>query len=209
MDGPGADDEPLLPGAGPVTERVRVPRRGPSFVVIAAVGLGVAAVIGLLLGAVWGLSSQQVAPPAAAPVVPAPSGSDHSSPTGPGPSQPGPSQPGPSQPGPDQPSPSEVVPGGYPAAPASSQQTSRKWHVGSWRITNTGGTIGMQATVTNSAARARSGSFTMYLYVDGQPLATLTGSAADVPAGGSVPVTFGSTDAWGPGTKTLLFVAAP
>ncbi len=84
---------------------------------------------------------------------------------------------------------------------------SKKWAVGNWRITNTGGVIGMEATVTNRAAKTRSSELTMYLYVDGEPLAQLGAVVTDVPAGAAIPVTFTSDDPWGPGTKTLLLVA--
>ncbi len=196
------DDDSLLPGAG----HVDPPRRGsgPSFVVVALAALLVAGVIGLLLGAVWALRDRGGAATTGTnggvPVVPTPSG------TTPSPSGPSPSVT-PSRSPSGSPSQSPTATGDFPPAPASSQQTSKKWHVGNWRITNTGGVIGMEATVTNGAKKARSGHLTMFLYVDGAPLARLTATVTDLGAGASTGVTFTSEDKWGPGTKTLLLVA--
>lgn len=191
--------EPLLPGGA---ERPRSGGNG-QFVAVVVIAVIVVAVIGVLVGALWGRSGTDAGP--ARPATPG-------APTTPA----GPTPDGaPTTPGPDR-SPTSPTPyvtpttpsGEFPPAPASSQQVSKKWAVGNWRITNTGGVIGMQATVTNRAAKTRSGELTMYLYVDGVPLARLGAVVTDVPAGASLPVTFTSDDTWGPGTKTLLLVAS-
>jgi hypothetical protein len=63
--------------------------------------------------------------------------------------------------------------------------------------------------LTNAASSVRSGTFTIYLFADGKPLAILTAAASAVPAKGSQPISFTSNDKWGPGTKTLVLVASP
>lgn len=195
------DDESLLPGASPTR-----PERssGPPFTLVVLAALVVAAVIGLLAGAVWGLSGQNAATPG--PVLPP--ASDSTGGTASTPAAPTPSVPPPT-PGPTTPAPTPTLPNGFPPAPQGNQQTSNDWHVGKWRITNTAGVIGMVTTLTNRAPTTRSGSFTMYLYINGAPLATLTAAASDVAAGVAQELTFVSTDRWGPGSKTLLFVASP
>jgi hypothetical protein len=44
----------------------------------------------------------------------------------------------------------------------------------------------------------------LYVYVDGQHIATTTTRVTDLAAGDSVPVHFSGTDPWKPGQKVLL-----
>lgn len=190
--------ESLLPGGSEPSSS----RGNGQFVAVVVIAVIVVAVIGVLVGALWGRTSTDAGPvapttPSVPPTPPGPTPDD--SPTGPSPDT------SPTSPSPDV---SPTTPSGeFPPAPASNQQVSKKWAVGNWRITNTGGVIGMEATLTNRAARTRSGDLTMYLYVEGEPLAQLGAVVSDVPAGAAIPVTFTSDDPWGPGTKTLLLVA--
>lgn len=189
-----SEDDPLLPGADSGVSARRA--RSGSFGLVAAGGLVAAVVLGLGAGALWGLNGRPSV--VVAPVTsPAPTL----------PTSPVVVSPGRTPTGPSSPSVGPTLPGGYPPAPAASSQTSRRWHVGSWRITNTDGHIGMQATVTNGAGRPRAAALTMYLYVAGTPLARLVADVPELAAHASTSVTFTSTDPWGPGTKTLLLVA--
>lgn len=197
-------DGSLLPGGASDDGRGR--RTGGSFGLIAAGGLVAAVVLGLAGGALWGLSGRSGSVTPGGPGVPVVAPSDGA--RTPSPSATGPTTPVPDS-TPDSPSASPTLPGGFPPAPASSQQVSKKWAVGNWRITNTGGRIGMDAMVTNGAGKPRAAQLTMYLYVSGTPLARLTATVPEMGAKASGPVTFTSTDSWGPGTKTLLLVATP
>lgn len=188
---------------GGFTFQTDPPPRRSRALWLALGGLVVAAVLGLLVGAVWGLRSRDT-PPSAGPTHPVSPGPTPSTPTTPTtPSVPtSPTTPTPPT------SPTPPPDGSFPPAPPSSQQTSHGWHVGPWRITNTGGVIGMEATVTNKLTATRSADLTVFLYVDGQPLAAVHATVSEVAGGAAIPVIFTSTDKWGPGTKTLLLVAS-
>jgi hypothetical protein len=192
-------DDSLLPGGAPDDGRGR--RTGGSFGLVAAGGLVAAVVVGLAVGALWGLSGRPASVVSTGPSSPVSTPSD-------GGQTPSPSTTGPTPDDSESPSDEPTSPDGYPPAPAANSQTSHRWHVGNWRITNTDGRIGMEATVTNTAAKARAAELTMYLYVSGTPLARLTATVPEMAGHASGPVTFSSTDSWGPGTKTLLLEAS-
>ena len=205
----GDDSEaPFLPGVEPSENpepatRPAAGSGGPSTRLLVAGGIVIALVLGLLGGAVWGLSGRNSAatsiPPSTSPTLPSLS---------PSASTPTPSSTPTPTPTPTGPTPTPTVPGGFPAAPASTMLTSQQWQVSRWQITNTGGTIGLIATLTNQAATVRSGKLTIYAYVGGKPLAIMTASVTNAPSNVAATVNFVSTDKWGPGSKTLLLVAS-
>lgn len=163
---------------------------------LVAVSLAMAAVVGLIVGAIWGLSGTRSAtspPPTGSttstPIVtpsdtatstvqsPLPSVSDTGKPT---------------------------ATGAVPAAPATTTTSADGWRLGSWRITSSGGTLGVDTTARNTSTGTRSADLVLYVYVDGQHIATTTARVTDVAAGDSVPVQFTGPDPWKPGKKVLL-----
>jgi hypothetical protein len=180
-------------------------------IVLAALAL--TAVVGLIAGAVWGQSES----PGSTPTGSSPTGSssagpavttapgDTASPTGTGSSTSGPSDPATAS------APSSAAappPGSAPSAPATTTTSADGWRLGSWKITNTGGSLGVDTTARNTATGTRSATLVLYVYVNGALIATTTAVVTDVPAGGTVPVHFGGTDSWAPGTKVLLLATA-
>jgi hypothetical protein len=82
------------------------------------------------------------------------------------------------------------------------------WRLGPWRITQTGGNLGVDTTCRNTATGTRSANLVLYVYVNNQLIATTTATVTNVASGATVPVHFSSTDAWKPGTKVLLLQTA-
>lgn len=169
---------------------------------IVGIAVALAAIVGLIAGAIWGLSGSRspapddsAAPVTSAPVSTANPGSPVASPSSgetPGSS----TAPSPSTaPTPD---------GSVPPAPATTTTSADGWRLGSWKITNTAGALGVSTTARNTATGTRSADLVLYVYVDGRWIATTTTRVTDVPAGGTVPVEFTGTDAWQPGQKVLL-----
>lgn len=168
---------------------------------LVAVSIVLAVLAGLAIGAVWGLS--EGSGPSASPTTGA---KPTSSSTGPTPTTGTSTTPGSTS---AEPTPSESTsgptdPGTAPPAPATTTTSADGWRLGSWRITNTGGAIGVDTTARNTSTGTRSADLILYIYVDGQHIATTTARVTDVPAGETVPVLFTSTDAWKPGQKVLL-----
>lgn len=165
---------------------------------LVGVALVLAIVVGLVVGAVSGLTDQgeSAAPaPTAAP-------STSASPTGTAaPSTSSPGTPPPSS----QPPPSAT--GTAPPAPDTTDTSDDGWRLGSWRISNEGGTLGVDTTARNTSTGTRSADLVLYVYVDGALIATTTTRVTDVGAGESVSVSFVGSDPWKPGQKVLLLVA--
>jgi hypothetical protein len=162
------------------------------------VAVAVAAVVGLIAGAVWGQvggggSSSASSTSPSAIVTPSDSPSESVSPTPTAASQ------TPTQSSTSGPSPT----GTAPTAPATTTTSADGWRLGSWRITNTG-TLGVDTTARNTATGTRSAVLVLYVYVDGRLIATTTTTVTDVPAGGTVPVHFSGSDPWQAGQKVLL-----
>lgn len=168
---------------------------------LVAVSIVLAVLAGLAIGAVWGLSGGSSTPSATptrtgtapSPTAASPS-SDASTPAGSGSAEPTPTESS-SQP---------TAPGTAPPAPATTTTSADGWRLGSWRITNTAGAIGVDTTARNTSTGTRSADLILYIYVGGEHIATTTARVTDVPAGETVPVQFTSTDAWKPGQKVLL-----
>jgi hypothetical protein len=168
---------------------------------IVALAVALAAVVGLIAGALWGLSGGGSGTAASSTPTPTVSPS-----TTPAPTQASPSGSGTREP----PSPSgsattgPAPTGSAPPAPATTSTSADGWRLGSWRITNTGGTLGVTTTARNIRTQTRSADLVLYVYIDGQLIATTTATVTDVPSGGTVPVQFTGTDPWKPGQKVLL-----
>jgi hypothetical protein len=185
--------------------RTRVLRRdhgAMSTGAIVAVAVSVAAVLGLLVGAVWGLAG----------------GGSDGTPSAGGPTSPVTSDPAPSSPAPTgstpssrptrtSSSPAPAPSGEVPPAPATTTTSADGWRLGPWRITNDG-TLGVDTTARNTTTGTRSADLVLYVYVDGRHIATTTARVTDVPAGGTVPVQFTGSDRWAPGQKVLLLQVA-
>lgn len=175
---------------------------------IVLVSLAIAAVVGLIAGAIWGqvgtrgsTSSTSSSPTtgatststSAAPSTSPTSGTESSTPSSP----------------PTSAAPTGASPtGAAPAAPATTTTSADGWRLGSWRITNTGGTLGVDSTARNTATGTRSATLVLYVYVNGALIATTTAVVTDVQAGATVPVHFAGTDPWQAGTKILLLQTA-
>lgn len=187
---------------------------------IIAVALAIAAVIGLIVGAIWGqttggdatapTSSASVPTTTAASSAPAPSDTTTApSPTDTAPTDSGsPPSTSPASTPPPSVSPPSAPTGSAPPAPATTTTSADGWRLGSWKVTNTGGTLGIDTTARNTATGTRSATLVLYVYVNGALIATTTAAVTDVPAGGTVPVHFAGTDPWQPGNKVLLLATA-
>ena len=166
---------------------------------IVVVSLVLAALLGLAIGAVWGLAGGSGSPsalpsrtttPSTGPTTPRPS-SDASSSTTDQPTSPETSAP-------------PTATGSVPPAPDTTTTSADGWRLGSWRITNTAGALGVDTTARNTSTGTRSADLILYVYVNGEHIATTTARVTDVPAGETVPVSFTGTDPWKAGTKILL-----
>lgn len=170
---------------------------------VVALAVALAAVVGLIAGALWGLSgsgtgtsaggtstnpSTSAAPTgSSAPPVSASPSSSIESPTPSGSSTTG-----------------SLPTSSVPPAPATTTTSADGWRLGSWRITNVGGVLGVTTTARNIATETRSADLVLYVYINGEHIATTTTRVSDLPAGGTVPVQFTGTDPWKPGQKVLL-----
>ena len=166
---------------------------------IVGVAIAIAAVVGLIAGAVWGQvggggSSSASSTSPSAIVTPTESPSESAESPTPTETSETPS---------DSPTPAPSPTGTAPTAPATTTTSADGWRLGSWRITNTG-TLGVDTTARNTATGTRSAVLVLYVYVDGRLIATTTATVTDVPAGGTVPVHFAGSDPWQPGQKVLL-----
>lgn len=166
---------------------------------IVVVSLVLAALLGLAIGAVWGLAGGSGSPSASA--------SRTSTPTT-GPTTPKPSSDATTgtstDPTPTESSAPPTAPGSVPPAPDTTTTSADGWRLGSWRITNTAGALGVDTTARNTSTGTRSADLILYVYVNGEHIATTTARVTDVPAGETVPVSFAGTDPWKAGTKILL-----
>lgn len=182
---------------------------------IIVVALAVATVLGLIVGAVWGQSGDHAAPTPAPTTVspspttasPAPTDTATPTPTGATPTSPTPTGSTSTSSSPTN-SPGPTPTGSAPPAPATTTTVADGWRLGPWRITTTGGTLGVDTTCRNTATGTRSANLVLYVYVNGTLIATTTATVTDVAAGATVPVHFSSTDPWKPGTKVLLLQTA-
>lgn len=189
------------------------PRSSTSTAVVLAI-LAVAASIGLLAGAVWGLRDRATptAQPTPAPSLVTPSTGLPS--IGPTPT-PTPtttpttliSSPTPSGTSSGSSTPSPAASGNFPPAPSANQLSDQEWRVGNYRIRDVSGRMVIEATVRNAAATTRSAGLTIYAYVKGKPLAILTASVIQLGANATAPIVFTSTNSWKPGPKVLLLSA--
>jgi len=169
---------------------------------LVAVSIVLAVLAGLAIGAVWGLSGGSDTPSA----TPSRTTSGPAGPTAASPSA-GTSTPAGStsaEPTPTESSSAPTAPGTAPPAPATTTTSADGWRLGSWRITNTAGAIGVDTTARNTSTGTRSADLILYIYVNGEHIATTTARVTDVPAGETVPVRFTSQDAWKAGQKVLL-----
>ena len=176
---------------------------------IIAVALVLTAVVGLIVGAIWGQTGGRGASSSASGVP-----SAVVTPSTPGPTSPSaadstassapPTASAPSVPA----SPAASPTGTAPPAPATTTTSADGWRLGSWQVTNSGGTLGIDTTARNTATGTRSATLVLYVYVGGTLIATTTAAVTDVPAGGTVPVHFAGSDPWQPGTKILLLATA-
>ncbi len=166
---------------------------------IVVVSLVLAALLGLAIGAVWGLaggsgspsaSASRTSTPTTGPTTPKPT-SDASTGTS-------------TDPTPTESSAPPTAPGSVPPAPDTTTTSADGWRLGSWRITNTAGALGVDTTARNTSTGTRSADLILYVYVNGEHIATTTARVTDVPAGETVPVSFTGNDPWKAGTKILL-----
>ena len=174
-----------------------------------AVALCVAVVAGITAGAIWGQSGSHgpTPSPTASPAPtttspsPAPTDSPTASPTDTGTPSPTGSVSPTNSPGP-------TPTGSAPPAPATTTTVADGWRLGTWHITQTNNTLGVDTTCRNTATGTRSANLVLYVYVNGTLVATTTATVTNVPSGATVPVHFSSTDPWQPGTKILLLQTA-
>ncbi len=170
---------------------------------IVLVSLAIAAVVGLIAGAVWGQTGSRGSTSSSPTTgTTTPDSSASTSPTSGAPAATTPPST-PTSAAPTGASPTGVA----PAAPATTTTSADSWRLGSWRITNTG-SLGVDTTARNTATGTRSATLVLYVYVNGALIATTTTVVTDVPAGATVPVHFAGTDPWQAGTKILLLQTA-
>ncbi len=185
---------------------------------VAAIAVSIAAVVGLLGGAIWAqVGSRQATPGAssAAPSsytdTPAPGASTETGSPSESASLDSPPESSPSStPASTSTDPTSAITtptGTIPSAPATTSTSADGWRLGSWKILNLSGKLAVETTARNTTSGTRSADLVVYVYVDGQPVATTTAHVSDVAAGATVPVSFTGTDAWKAGSKVLLLVA--
>ena len=175
---------------------------------IVLVGLAMAVVVGLIAGAVWGQTGSRGGVTSASE---SPTTSGTPSTSTPSTAQTDTSSATPEVSGSPSSQTSEPVApptGAAPSAPATTTTSADGWRLGSWKITTTGGTLGVDTTVRNTATGPRSATLVLYVYVGTALIATTTTVVTDVPAGATVPVQFSGTDPWAAGTKVLLLATA-
>jgi len=183
---------------------------------IIVVALVITAVVGLIAGAVWGQAGHGTpdsSPTTASPTSSSASPSDTATPTDTGSATSTPTgtttpTTSPSGSGSPTNSPGPTPTGSAPPAPATTTTVADGWRLGPWRITQTGGNLGVDTTCRNTATGTRSANLVLYVYVNNQLIATTTATVTNVASGATVPVHFSSTDAWKPGTKVLLLQTA-
>lgn len=168
---------------------------------LVAVSLVLAVLAGLAIGAVWGLADGSS--PSATPTRTSTPGITTPAP-GPTSGSSRPTTSAPAEPTGSTSSAPPTAPGSAPPAPATTTTSADGWRLGSWRITNTAGAIGVDTTARNTSTGTRSADLILYIYVDGEYIATTTARVTDVPAGETVPVQFTSSDPWKAGQKVLL-----
>lgn len=181
---------------------------------IVAAALAITAVVGLIVGAIWGQiggeapSSSTPAPTVvvtpSTPSVPSATATPDATATDGATPTPSATDVTPSGSG----SPAASPTGSAPPAPATTTTSADGWRLGSWKVTTTGGTLGIDTTARNTTTGTRSATLVLYVYVNGTLIATTTAVVTDVPAGGTVPVHFAGTDPWQPGSKILLLATA-
>lgn len=94
-----------------------------------------------------------------------------------------------------------------PPAPAKNELSSNEWLLSPYAIVQENGNLVVTGTVQNLAAPARSATMRVFVYVDGNPVATAVGEVRDVQGGGSLEVSLPSDTAWTAGNKVLLVSA--
>ncbi len=190
-----------------VSSRVRDDGGAISTGALVAVALVIAAVVGLIAGGVWGQIGNHTATPTGEPTSTAstsspaatsgsPSQSATTTPTPPTSTPSGTTGPGP------------TPTGAAPSAPATTTTVVDGWRLGAWKITTTGGTLGVDTTARNTGTATSSANLVLYVYINGALIATTTATVTDVAAGASVPVHFSGSDPWKPGQKVLLLALA-
>lgn len=96
-----------------------------------------------------------------------------------------------------------------PPAPAESQYSDGTWTLERFAINREGQGWSMSTTILNRGAQPASGTAVVYLYKDGVFSGTATGAVPETAPGGSSEVALTSTDAWQPGTPTVVFTMEP
>jgi hypothetical protein len=94
------------------------------------------------------------------------------------------------------------------AALTPAKRADKGWYLEGTHFPDHGigdGDFGGSARLTNTTRTTASASFTITLLVKGQTVASLQGSAGNVPAGGTVTVQLTSQDEYQPGPYTLDF----
>jgi hypothetical protein len=97
---------------------------------------------------------------------------------------------------------------GIQSPPAPAKRLDKGWFLDSSRFPGHGigdGDFGGTARITNTSKTTASASFTITLLVNGGTVASLGGSAPNVPAGKTVTVELTSQDEYVPGPYTLDF----
>lgn len=185
--------------------------------------LAVAAVLGLIGGVVWGMSSSgsgggagaptplpSQSSPTASPTTASPTPTPTLSTTTPAPTLTTATPTLTPTPTTTSPSPTPTTPSGIPPAPASSVLSSNGWDLNNYTFKQVNGKFGMTAYVANRSATPRSATFVIYIYISGKYVGNLTGSIGLTPtttSGPGTPITFTSVYPYQTGTKVLLFTA--
>lgn len=97
--------------------------------------------------------------------------------------------------------------GTAPPAPSSDELVSGDWLLESYRLDNTGDGLVVSGTVRNRGDATASADLTVWVYVDGKSLGSVSQTVSDVPANGTVPVAMRGDAVWEPGQKVVLLQA--
>ena len=95
-----------------------------------------------------------------------------------------------------------------PPAPAKDQLTDGDWLLETYRFDNTADGLVVSGTVRNRGSAPASADLTTWVYLGKESLGSVATKVADVPAGGSVPVTMKGDAVWKKGKKVVLLQAS-
>lgn len=94
--------------------------------------------------------------------------------------------------------------GAVPQSPEETDTISDRWDLSAWSVLSRDGGLAVSGNLTNISGESQSGEVRVYVYSEGQHVATTTLNVVDFPADGSERVELAGEAVWEPGPKVLL-----